>query len=106
MEPNVLYMGIGLVDVVAQNVDEIKNSEYGNEMINEIKQMERNVKNGEVESVLRNIETLKAMCEEYGIVPILRGNYSREICELENEKTMELLNSLYIRIEEAIHKFE
>ncbi|ODS39102.1 MAG: hypothetical protein A7315_11505 [Candidatus Altiarchaeales archaeon WOR_SM1_79] len=104
MEPNVFYMGMGLVDIVAQNADEIKNSEYGNEIINEIKQMEIEVRNGEVKGILRSIDSLKVMCEEYGIIPRWKGDYSSALGEV--EVPPELLNNMRSCIVELRHRLE
>lgn len=106
MEPNTLYMGIGLIDIVTQKADEIKDSGYKSEIINEIKLMEGNVKKGDVERVLSDIKTLKDICEKYELIPRMRGDYSEEISMLENEKMIELLNTMYISLESAIDKFE
>jgi len=104
MEPNVFYMGMGLVDIVAQNADEIKNSEYGNEIINEIKRMEIEVRNGEVEGILRSIDALKVMCEEYGIIPRWKGDYSSALGGM--EVPPEVLNNMYSHLEKVMHRLE
>jgi len=107
-EPNIVQIsmvGMALIDIVAQKADDIKGSSYENEIISVIKEMERDVKDADGDRILKDIETLKTLCEEHEIIPRARGNYSNEQARLEGEIPMELLNSIRNRLDIVIVLF-